>query len=347
MTSKKLKKSQSQVQMEKEEKQGHQIYFNRGVAGSQAYVRKFGNKKPHTVGSEAYEWLSRGLFEALVSFIREANGVDWSVHAAVYEFQLPSIVNEFKLAIDRGVDVKIVFDCKHENEFDKYGEPIGPWEKNLEAIDNGSIPKSCLKARKTNPSFIAHNKFIVLIQNDVPKSVWTGSTNLTEGGIFGHSNVGHLVRNESVASAYEMYWQQLNGDPTAAKLRPWNIENSPVPIGTPTADSVQAIFSPRTTLEALKWYVSRMEAANTATFLTAAFGVHDFFEDVFLTQKNNLRYLMLESEDEDMEKLRSWKYNRISIGNVLGENKFEHWLAESLTGFNRHVKYVHTKYLLN
>ncbi len=63
MTSKKLKKSQSQVQMEKEEKQGHQIYFNRGVAGSQAYVRKFGNKKPHTVGSEAYEWLSRGLFE--------------------------------------------------------------------------------------------------------------------------------------------------------------------------------------------------------------------------------------------------------------------------------------------
>ena len=55
---------------------------------------------------------------------------------------------------------------------------------------------------------------------------------------------------------------------------------------------------------------------------------------------------MLETEDEDMEKLRSWKYNRISIGNVLGENKFEHWLAETLTGFNRHVKYIHTKYML-
>ena len=55
---------------------------------------------------------------------------------------------------------------------------------------------------------------------------------------------------------------------------------------------------------------------------------------------------MLESEDEDMEKLRSWKFNRISIGNVLGENKFEHWLTERLTGFNKHVKYIHTKYML-
>jgi len=47
-----------------------------------------------------------------------------------------------------------------------------------------------------------------------------------------------------------------------------------------------------------------------------------------------------------MEKLRSWKFNRIAIGNVLNENMFEQWLKEMLTGFNRHVKYVHTKYML-
>jgi hypothetical protein len=100
-----------------------------------------------------------------------------------------------------------------------------------------------------------------------------------------------------------------------------------VPLGTPPPNSVQVIFSPGISLEALQWYVSRMDDANTASILTAAFGVHDFFEKVFSTEKNNLRYLMLESEDEDMEKLRSWKLNRISIGNVLGENKFEHWLT--------------------
>src|SRR5262249_37768692 len=29
-----------------------------------------------------------------------------------------------------------------------------------------------------------------------------------------------------------------------------------------------------------------------------------------------------------------------------GENQFERWLAEQLTGMNRHVKYIHTKYML-
>lgn len=334
------------VQMEKEKRKGHQVYFNRGVAGSQAYVRKFGNKKPNVIGSKAYDWLSRGLLEALISFIREADGPDWRMLAAVYEFQYPTVLEEFKSAVDRGVDVKIIFDCKNENKFNDDGDPVGPWEGNLEAIQHSQIPDLNLKARKNNPSFIAHNKFIVLINHDVPKQVWTGSTNITEGGIYGHSNVGHVVRNESVASSYEMYWNQLEADPKASTLRPWNNSNFPVPTGIPPTNSVQVLFSPRVSLEALEWYASRMDGANTATFLTAAFGVHDYFEKVFTLKKNNLRYLMLESEDEDMEKLRSWKFNKISIGNVLGENKFEHWLAERLTGFNRHVKYVHTKYLL-
>jgi len=82
-----------------------------------------------------------------------------------------------------------------------------------------------------------------------------------------------------------MYWMQLFTDPKASKLRPWNNANSPVPTGIPPANSVQVVFSPRINLEALQWYVSRMDATNTASFLTAAFGVHDFFENVFSTKK--------------------------------------------------------------
>jgi len=40
---------------------------------------------------------------------------------------------------------------------------------------------------------------------------------------------------------------------------------------------------------------------NTATFLTAAFGIHDLFEDVFAARKNRLRYLILET------KMKIWK----------------------------------------
>jgi phosphatidylserine/phosphatidylglycerophosphate/cardiolipin synthase-like enzyme len=336
------------VEMEREEGERQGVYFNRGIAGSQAYVRKFGNRKPDDVGDKAYKWLSRGLSEAMISFIRQAKGPEWAIHAAVYEFQFVPILREFKSAGERGVDIKIIFDDKNDGKLDKDGRPIGPWKKNIESLRVAKIPNSYLKARKVNPSYIFHNKFILLLENDIPKQVWTGSTNITVGGIYGHSNVGHLVRDEQVANSYEAYWQELNKEPEAdAKfLRPWNERTSPMPSDKPRANSVQVIFSPRKDLKALEWYASRMDQANNTTFLTAAFGVDDHFEAVFAKKRNCLRYLMLETEDNHMEKLGNWKFNRIAIGNVLGENLFEHWLKEQLTGFNRHVKYIHTKYML-
>ena len=56
----------------------HDIYFNRGAAGSQAYARKFEETKPDQTKpeSEQMTWLSRGLFEALTRFIARAAGDD-------------------------------------------------------------------------------------------------------------------------------------------------------------------------------------------------------------------------------------------------------------------------------
>jgi phosphatidylserine/phosphatidylglycerophosphate/cardiolipin synthase-like enzyme len=334
------------ISMEREEDAAHEVYFNRGVAGSQAYVRKFGNKRPDEVGQPAYDWLSRGLFEAMRDYLRQAKDQTWTIHAAVYEFQYLPILKEFKAAIDRGVKVKIIFDDKNNGKYDDDNRPVGPWKANREALKQAGITASHYKARKKNPSFISHNKFIVLLKNDVPKQVWTGSTNITRGGIFGHSNVGHLVRDGQVASAYEEYWQRLSKDPEASSLRGWTDANPAVPAGAFSDDTMNAMFSPRGDLKALEWYAARMDDAGVASFLTAAFGVHDLFEKVFFAKKNRLRYLMLETKDDKMEQLREWKYNRIAIGNVLEENLFERWLKEQLTGFNTHVRYVHTKYML-
>jgi hypothetical protein len=54
----------------------HDIYFNRGVAGSQAFARKFGKVEldQDDPASEPMVWLSRGLFEALTDFIGLAAG---------------------------------------------------------------------------------------------------------------------------------------------------------------------------------------------------------------------------------------------------------------------------------
>ena len=65
----------------------HDVFFNRGVTGSQAYAREFGNRAPDAENPRAEEmvWLSRGLFEALVGFIGLAKD-GMGLRAALYEF---------------------------------------------------------------------------------------------------------------------------------------------------------------------------------------------------------------------------------------------------------------------
>lgn len=329
--------------MESEDVGDHAIYFNRGVAGSQAYEKKFPGKRPDEAGQAAYTWLSRGLEEAMVAFIQQAQDASWGLRAAVYEFQYPPVLKEFKAAIDRGADVLVVFDDrKGQNESPDY--PQGPWKANTDALDSAGIGAANTKGRTKDPSYISHNKFIVLLHDGEPVQVWTGSTNITRGGIFGHSNVGHIVRRKDVASAYLEYWKQLYGDPDAKALRKWDDSNSPVPATDPPEDAVIEIFSPRTGLGALQWYASRMNIG-APVFFTAAFGVNKLFEQA-LASRTDLSYMLLEAPDDHMQALRENKFNRIAVGSLIPENAFERWLQEHLTGFNEHVKYVHTKYML-
>lgn len=334
------------VSMENEDEGTHMIYFNRGVAGSQAYLRKFGNKRPEEVADrEAWRWLSRGLFRALLNFIKRANGSEYGLRAAVYEFNQGAVVQAFADAAKTGADVKIVFDAR---ETDSKTEPSGA---NRKAIQKAEIVDICTERTK-NPQAISHNKFVILLKNGEPIEVWTGSTNMTDGGIFGHSNVGHLVRDPQVAAQYLKYWEKLQTDPETNRkaeldeIRPWNDENFPVPNGFPPKNTTTTIFSPRSSLDALKWYGELMDKAETAVFLTAAFGVNDMFQEILAKPRDYLRYLLLESKDKKIDKLAAVKYNNVAVGNILEKNEFNNWMKEQLTGLNDHVKFIHTKYML-
>ncbi|MCA1593877.1 MAG: phospholipase D-like domain-containing protein [Acidobacteria bacterium] len=342
-TPKKLEQAEDvevKIDMEDEDKDKHAVYFNRGVAGSQAYARKFGNKRPTQVAdNEAWIWLSRGLEEGMLAFIRQAKDDRYSLRAAVYEFQHQPALEEFKTASQNGADVKIVFDARQS------ASKKSPNAENRKAIDEAGIEAITIP-REANSSYISHNKFIVLLRDDKPIQVWTGSTNITQGGIFGHSNVGHIVRDSKVAASYLEYWKQLSDDAAAKELRLWNENATPVPETIPSPHSTTTIFSPRPTLEALEWYTERMDKASSAVFFTAAFGVNDLFAEVLAKHKDYLRYVLLESEGKDMESLRREAANRVAVGNVLGSGAFDRWLKEKTTGLNTHVKYIHTKYML-
>jgi phosphatidylserine/phosphatidylglycerophosphate/cardiolipin synthase-like enzyme len=318
----------------------HAVYFNRGVAGSQAYARKFDNKPPDEVADrEAWEWLSRGLEEALLDFISQADGERHALRGALYEFYYPPVLEAFREAHRSGADVKIIFDAKESGS--------SPNEKNRAAIAKARI-KGLTAPREANPSFIAHNKFVVLLEDGEARQVWTGSTNITAGGIFGHSNVGHVVRDAGVAAKYLSYWEELSRipDPEAKVLRPLVEEATPVPGGAPEPNKTTVLFSPRSSLEALEWYAERMDAAESAVFLTAAFGISEPIEQVLEEDKDYLRYVLLEKEDEDMQVLFRDPDNRFAVGATYGDTPLGNLLAERLTGLNTHVRYVHTKYVL-
>jgi phosphatidylserine/phosphatidylglycerophosphate/cardiolipin synthase-like enzyme len=321
------------IATEKEDEGQHAVYFNRGVAGSQAYVRKFGDRRPADVPNRAaFQWLSRGLFRAMLDFIHKANGPDWGLRVAAYELQQGAVLKAFREAAASEADVKIIFDARVKAN--------GPADANWSAIRQAEI-EDLVTPRTRSRSAISHNKFMVLLHNGEPVEVWTGSTNFTDGGIFGHSNCGHIVRNKDVAVAYLKYWQELQKDPEMRDIRPWNDEIFPISDRLP-AVGVGTAFSPRSNLDLLRWYARLMDKANTAVFFTAAFGVNDLFEEVLEHPKPYLRYVLLESADEEIASL----LNEVAVANILPQNEFERWMAEHLSGLNTHVKYIHTKYMI-
>lgn len=327
------------VTTEDENKGTHSVFFNRGIAESQVYARKFNNLPPDKVpNNKAWIWLSRGLEEAIIDFIAQAKSNKYALRAAIYELQYKPVLQAFRLASDSGADVKIVIDCR-ENEQDY------PNKANMAAVQEARI-QDLIIPRKANPSYISHNKFIVLLEDNIPIQVWTGSTNFTEGGIFGHSNVGHLVRDPEVAAKYIQYWNELCKDPRARSFRHFNDTITPVPKEMPAPRSTSAIFSPRGSLEALQWYASLMKQAQKPLFLTAAFGINDLFEKVLEQDEKSLRYILLDKPDKNIEIIRRNTKNRIAVGSQIDENVFGVWLREKATGLNEHVRYIHTKYML-
>jgi phosphatidylserine/phosphatidylglycerophosphate/cardiolipin synthase-like enzyme len=333
-----------QVTTESESEGTHAVFFNRGVAASQRYAEKFHNQSPAKAGPAAYSWLSRGLAEAMAGVIGRANGERYGLRAAVYEFSWKPVLQSFADAIASGADVQIVYDAVDNRS--KTKKTAEPRDDNEAAISEVGLA-NCTPRTKTK---IAHNKFIVLLDKGKPIEVWTGSTNVTEGGIYGHWNVGHLVRDKAVAQKYLDFWNELSGDPTYAKTRPWDARATPVPktlTDTPPA-GVSEVFSPRSGLGALNWYAQLMDGAESSVFLTAAFGVSKELTEIFERKKDYLRYLLLDKRNGKVKTIARNPSNEVAAGAYLGakNRSWSNWLVEKLTGLNKRVQYVHTKIML-
>jgi phosphatidylserine/phosphatidylglycerophosphate/cardiolipin synthase-like enzyme len=280
-----------EIRTEKELDRGHGVWFNRGAIASQAFARKFGNKaltdeEKNDPDFPETKWLSRGLIEACLGYIDETPAGD-GLRVAAYEFTYPPVLDALKAALDRGVDVRIVYHDTSDGD--------GANEK---AIKTAGLPREVRSRQVLFPrskTKIPHNKFIVRLKGGRdPVEVWTGSTNFTWSGFIGQTNVGYRVQDAATAEQYLKYWEVLKTDPELDDARESAMQLTPDPAAVIDPNSIVQVFSPRPKATLLSWYGARMLNGVTSVMFTAAFGIARQLTGSIADKRDALRFVLME-----------------------------------------------------
>lgn len=289
------------------------------------------------------------MYEALTKFITSCEPGTNSLRIAAYEFNYEPLLQLIEETIDNGIDIQILYDAKISVPGERNKKLIKKYN-----LDDVSTP------RTTYPSGISHNKFIVKLEGNDPIAVWTGGTNFSDGGIFGHSNVAHIVEDADIAKLFMQYWEALKKDLDHKEL-PKATEgiSSIPPLDLPAGTS--ALFSPRKSLNVLTYYGDLALTAKDGLFMTFAFGMNKTFKDVYRNSTAGFRLALLEkntrpykkgqeaaklADEQEIQELRNMPENIFAVGNFIRTNEFDGWVKERLTGLNSNVNYIHNKFML-
>ena len=361
------------IKTHKENEQGHGIWFNRGAIASQELARDFKNKKVvaaavNQVDAEGkvvdteLRYLSRGLEEALMDYINGAKSGQ-GLRVCAYEFTYAPVLDALKRALDRGVDVQIVYHFTKKTN-----------DANLKAIGKAGLTKThggkqILFQRTRTP--IPHNKFIVKLVGGKAKAVWTGSTNFTDTGLFGQTNVGHLVTDDGVAKKYLDYWKELSLDPVHSKAVVNAVALTPNPPNAIAKSSIAEFYSPRIADNMLDWYGQRIDDTAFMAAMTIPFNVAPTLLKALGKTLDSVRVVIL--EDIPTKEVKDAEFQNkgrlvFSNGAILGKSMIKYksgpggakvapipksnldkwFLAEELARATNkgHVFFMHAKVLL-
>ncbi len=350
------------------------VHFNRGAAASKAYNDKFGDTDPAN-NPVAMAWLSRGLEEALLDFLGAAGPGD-ALHAVVYEFQKLNLLDALRAAKARGVDVQVVYHARHKAAADHandHAERLAAGAaadetevegsdhtraKNEAAIKQTGLDTAlgaALTARAANPQgAIMHDKYVVRLTGGAPVSVWTGSTNWTDGAIYGQLNVGHAINDATVAAQYEQSFQLLKGDPAPGPSRTGNAAIARLPADRASIpQGITPVFSPQSSLAMIDLYADVCRNAKLL-LVSAPFLLHDTIRKVLEQPTNGaLRYVMADKAGSFGPKGEINLFNGDPgragvVATMLSKplNDFQGKLLEGTESFHHAGVHVHSKIIL-
>ena len=203
-----------------------------------------------------------------------------------------------------------------------------------------------MKAWRTKAK-IPHNKFLVRCTSaGTPAEVWTGSTNLSEKGVFGQCNTGHAVKDRGLAGRYLEFWTALKADPARAALaREVMRLQADVPAADLPADTVSVFFSPRDSTAMLDVYAELVAGARELACGIFPFQVDERFRNAFSAPKDFPRYVIVDkganaftANERDLD---------IASGAAI-RHPIDQWLKERSAAalFYGGTDYVHNKLLI-
>ena len=232
-----------------------------------------------TLPPEVLQWLSRGVLEQIVGFLERGRDQRWALDIAIYEYELPAIVQAVEAAQARGMQVRIVYHAKP-------GDP----QTAMNERSLAGIAPAALRARLT--PHICHHKFIVLSKLEggtrLPQAVLCGSANFTENGVYRQANVVHVVERGDIAQHYlDVFEVLFRGDDPVATRTHITAANQ-----IDRAHPLFAGFSPRSKQADLQAFVAAIHAARRDVLFSTVFQLDDSIATALLGQPHDgvLRY---------------------------------------------------------
>src|SRR5215216_696477 len=157
--------------------------------------------------------------------IDKINAAQTSIHIASFEFNLTPVAQALIAARQRGVDVRWVTDDENGLAADK-----DPDRGQFALLQGAGI-----EVHADDRSALMHNKFWIFDG----ETVWTGSTNVTESGVFKQNNNTIVIQSPQLAAIYENEFQEMWNGQFGPKS-PSQIEQQTISVnGTP----IQVVFT--------------------------------------------------------------------------------------------------------
>lgn len=188
--------------------------------------------------------------------IQRINSAKTSIHIASFEFDLTPVADALIAAHNRGVDVRWVTDNEFGLESD--GEPGRGQFAMLQKVG--------IEVHADTRTALMHNKFWIF-DGEI---LWTGSTNITENGIFVQDNNTIVFASPELAAIYEREFQEMWDGKFGPKSPSQLADQSLVLNGTP----IQVIFTSED--PALEPSIVPLVSSATSSVHFLAFSFTDF-----------------------------------------------------------------------